>query len=207
MMTSIRQRSGLSATKGKVATNAAGKHVAAPQTFGPVPEGQTLVVFRLAEQMYAIPIPDIVQILEMVTITPIPQIDPVVKGAINVRGEVVPVLSLRGYLNLAELSPALNTPIILVQVMKPGTPPVPQKLGLIVDEVLDVMRALDDTITPLPSILPEALHRAALVQGVVQTRQGMVILLALEALFAAEPALPTLAATLPDNTPEERPGG
>ncbi len=193
MMTSIRQRSSLSSAK----------NPAQKKPVEPLGEGQILVVFRVAEQMYAIPIPVIIQILEMVTITPIPQINPVVKGAINVRGEVVPVLSMRGYLNLAELPLTLNTPIILVQVIKPGTASVPQKIGIIVDEVLDVMRALDNAITPLPSILPEPLHRAALIQGVVQTRQGMVILLALEQLFATESALP---ATLSLNALEEQSG-
>lgn len=193
MMTSIRQRSNFSSAK----------NPAQKKPVEPLGEGQILVVFRVAEQMYAIPIPVIIQILEMVTITPIPQINPVVKGAINVRGEVVPVLSMRGYLNLAELPLTLNTPIILVQVIKPGTASVPQKIGIIVDEVLDVMRALDNAITPLPSILPEPLHRAALIQGVVQTRQGMVILLALEQLFATESALP---ATLSLDALEEQSG-
>ncbi len=180
MMTSIRQRSNLSSAK----------DVAQKRPSEPASEGQVLVVFRLAEQMYAIPIPVIIQILEMVTITPIPRINPVVRGAINVRGEVIPVLSMRGYLDLAELPLTLNTPIILVQVTRLGTPPVSQKIGVIVDEVLDVVRALDNTITPLPSILPESLQRTALIQGLVQTRQGMAILLAMEQLFATESALP-----------------
>jgi len=147
-------------------------------------EQRSLVIFRLGEQVYAIPIDIIIQILEMVTITPIPQVNSVVEGAINVRGEAVPVINLREYLGLPRHELQVRTPIILTQINPPGWGDVRQKVGLIVDEVIDVMGTLDDHVTSLPKILPEALRNAPIVQGLVHTLYGMVIFLDLHQLFS-----------------------
>ena len=61
-------------------------------------------------------------------------------------------------------------------------PPLFQKQ--IVDEVIDVMGTLDDHVTSLPKILPEALRNAPIVQGLVHTSYGMVIFLDLHQLFS-----------------------
>ena len=147
---------------------------------------RNLVAFQLGKQVYAMPIDIILQIIEMVTITPIPQVNSVVAGAINVRGEALPVINLRRYLGLPERELELHTPIILVQVQNPDAESVRQKIGLIVDEVIDVLSMLDDHVTPLPDILPEELRNAPIVQGLVHTSYGMVVLLELNELFSAQ---------------------
>jgi len=151
------------------------------------PATQDLLVFGLNGQGYAIPINVIVQIIAMVTITPIPQVNPIVAGVINVRGVSVPVINTRRYLGQPDMPLQLHTPIILVRV------PVDngmQPLGLIVDEVLEVIQVFMGAMTQLPDILPAALRNAPSVQGVVQIADGLVILLDLEQFFAPDqPAL------------------
>ena len=143
--------------------------------------GNDLVVFTLNNQYYAISIAHVVQIIEMVTITPIPQISPVVAGMINVRGTSLPVINMRRYIGLSDMAIHLHTPIILVQIpLNNGM----QQLGMIVDEVVDVMQAASDAITQMPDILPQALRDTPLVQGVVHTSDGaLTILLDLSQLF------------------------
>ena len=59
-----------------------------------------LVAFRLGEQVYALPIESVVQIIEMVMITPVPLAASSLQGMINVRGATVPVVNLRCHLGL-----------------------------------------------------------------------------------------------------------
>jgi len=142
-----------------------------------------LVTFRLDRQTYALPIEPIVQIIEMVAITPIPQVNPAVEGVINVRGTAVPVVNLRCHLGLPEAKLQLHTPIILVQTGE-------RMVGLIVDQVADVLNISADQITRPKDMLPDGLSDAPLLQGLMHTSQGAVLLLDLERLWASKPAQP-----------------
>jgi len=140
-----------------------------------------LVAFRLDRQTYALPIEPIVQIIEMVAITPIPQTDPAVEGVINVRGTAVPVVNLRCQLGLPEAKLQLHTPIILVRSGE-------RMVGLIVDQVADVLNIRADQITRPKDMLPDGLSDVPLVQGLSHTSQGALLLLDLEHLFASNQA-------------------
>ena len=116
---------------------AAGSVVAAPaEPARPTPLDpngrQNLVTFRLDEQIYALPIEPIIQIFEMVTITPILQLDSSLDGVINVHGAAVPVLNMRRHFGMPKLSQQVDAHIILVQFEE-------RKVGLLVDEVLAVL--------------------------------------------------------------------
>ena len=142
---------------------------------------RNLVAFRLDLQTYALPIEPIVQIIEMVTITPIPQVSNTVEGVINVRGALVPVINLHRHLGLPEAALKLHTPIVLVQVGE-------QMVGLIVDEVLDVLTLSDSQITRTADIVPEGLGKASILQGLAHTPDGMVLLLDLDRLLLPDQA-------------------
>jgi len=118
-----------------------------------------LVIFRLDRQTYALPITSIVQIIEMVTITPIPQIgNTAVEGVINVHGAAVPVVNLRRHFGLPEAALGLYTPIILAQIGE-------QTVGLIVDRVLDVLSLPAERVTRIVDILPEGLGQVPVLRG------------------------------------------
>jgi purine-binding chemotaxis protein CheW len=142
---------------------------------------RSLVAFRLDRQTYALPIEPIVQIIEMVAITPIPQVNPAVEGVINVRGTAVPVVNLRCQLGLPEAKLQLHTPIILVQTGE-------RMVGLIVDQVADVLNIRADQITRPKDMLPDGLSDVPLVQGLTHTAQGALLLLDLEHLLASNQA-------------------
>jgi purine-binding chemotaxis protein CheW len=137
---------------------------------------RNLVVFRLDRQTYALPIEPIVQIIEMVTITPIPQISNTVEGVINVRGVPILVVNLRRHLGLPEATLQLHTPIVLAQIGE-------SMVGLIVDEVLDVLSLPGGQITRPADVLLEGLGEAPIFQGLVHSPDGMMLLLDLEHLF------------------------
>lgn len=156
---------------------------------------RNLVMFQVDRQVYALPIEPIVQIIEMVAVTPLPQVNHLVKGVINLHGEIVPVFDLRRYFGLPDTGKAVDAHIILVRAGK-------RKLGLMVDRVSDVISLPAEHIARPTDILPEGLGETPLVQGVAQTDGGMVLLLNLDGLLGAVPNS-DLARVLPAPLPPQ----
>jgi purine-binding chemotaxis protein CheW len=141
-----------------------------------LPEQQNVVAFQLKKQTYALPIEPIVQIVEMVAITPIPQIDAVIEGVINVHGEAVAVVKLRRHFGLSDTPLQLNTPILLTRIGE-------QTIGLIVDEVTDVFNLPADQIVRLGEILPEELASAPIFRGLTYIADDAVLMLDPDQIF------------------------
>jgi len=91
-----------------------------------------LVAFRLDETAFGFDIGRVQEILQMVEITPVPDAPVQVRGAVNVRGTVIPIIDLRTVLGLPDRPYGTSTPIILVQ----GGGRV---VGMTVDDVSDVL--------------------------------------------------------------------
>lgn len=149
---------------------------------------QTLVLFRLGPQAYALPIEPVIQVIERVTITPIPQVSRCLEGLINFHGAVVPVVNLRRRLGMTDTDAPLDAPIILVRA---GERPV----GLTVDEVSDVRGFPVERVLCPADILPEELSQAPLLYGVVHAEEGVVLVLDVEGLWGDLAAAPVLAQT------------
>lgn len=139
-------------------------------------EQQNVVAFQLEKQTYALPIEPIVRIVEMVSITPIPQLDAVIEGVINVHGEAVAVVKLRRHFGLSDTPLQLNTPILLTRISG-------QTIGLIVDEVADVFNLPADQIVQLGEILPEELGNAPIFRGLTYVADNAVLMLDPDHLF------------------------
>lgn len=135
-----------------------------------------IVTFRLGQQIFAFPIDSIIQIIEMVAITPVPRADPLVEGVINLRGQMVPIIDLRKYLNFEAPSYGLHTPIILVMLKALA-------VGLIVDEVIDVSDVPVSRISTPSTFLPNGLSDAPILEGIARIEQGSAMLLNLERLL------------------------
>lgn len=135
-----------------------------------------IVTFRLGRQIYALPISPIRQIIEMVSISPLPQTNHNIAGVINFHGAAVPVIRLRTLLGLAEEPMKLHTPIILLNHAE-------RLVGLVVDEVLDVVeRPAEEVINP-EKILVEEMGEIPLLQGLIQTNEGSILLLNPQNIF------------------------
>jgi purine-binding chemotaxis protein CheW len=145
-----------------------------------------------------LPVAPVVQIVEMVAITPIPQVNGSVEGVINYHGQAVPVVSLRHHLGLSAVPFGVDMHIILAQVSE-------RTVGLIVDEVLDVLEVPGAQIACPDDILPEGSDGASLLQGVAHTSEGTVLLLDPDHLFTSRQARSLAAAgdALPDVAGQE----
>ena len=139
-----------------------------PSTISAAP--RTLVTFRLGRQIFALPIEPIVQIIPIVTITPLPHADPRVAGVINVHGALVPIINLHTLLNLPRPILQLHTPIVLVHCHT-------HTIGLIVDSVLEVFTPTAKDFTRPKEILPDELVEAPILAGMVNHTSGTVFVL------------------------------
>lgn len=91
------------------------------------------IVIRLGEEQYGIDIRNIDNIVKMQQITRIPKMPPFLKGVINMRGEVIPVISMRLKMGLEEDVLTKATRIIVLKLEQEGN------VGFIVDEVKEVV--------------------------------------------------------------------
>ena len=103
-----------------------------------VRETTQFIVIRLGDEHYGIDIKYIDNIVRMQHITRVPKVDAYLKGVINLRGEVIPVMSVRIKMGLEPDVETKSSRIIILKLEQHGT------IGIIVDEVREVV-TLDDT--------------------------------------------------------------
>ncbi len=105
-------------------------------------EGETIqyIVIRLGEEQYGIDIRYIDNIVRMQHITRVPKMPAYLKGVINLRGEVIPVISMRLKMGLEADEITKASRIIVVKLEQEGN------VGFIVDEVREVVRLSSDDI-------------------------------------------------------------
>lgn len=127
---------------------------------------EQLVIFQLNEQQYALPIQETQEIIRMSNITRVPNTKHYVEGIINLRGSIVPVINLNKRLNLPVSEYGEDTRIIVVE--NGG-----QKVGMIVDIVLEVGRFSEDEIEP-PSVAGDSVD---FLKGVVKKKDQLWLLL------------------------------
>lgn len=90
-----------------------------------------ILTFRLADQFYALPIMNVLEVAAMMTLSTMPDSPPAIIGMINRHGEALPVLDLRVAFNLQVTAPDETTLFIVAQSEI-------YQLGLIVDEIFQV---------------------------------------------------------------------
>ena len=136
-----------------------------------------LVTFRLGNEEFGIDIKKVQEINRMIDITKIPNAPDHVEGVVNLRGKIVPIVSLRTKLNFEEVERDKSTRIMVVEI--DGC-----VLGFIVDSVSEVLRIQDPKIEPTPSITGG--NDTTYIQGVINLADRILILLDLENLFQGD---------------------
>ena len=154
---------------------------AASPTHGPngsVQEKQLqLVTFTVGEEQFAVDILRVQEINRMLDLTQVPQSPPGVEGIINLRGRIIPVMSLRKRFGLEFIEQSDQTRIVVVDVEG-------QTLGFIVDSVQEVLRIDSSIVENTPPISSGV--DASYVSGVARLNESLLILLDLHKLLPAE---------------------
>jgi purine-binding chemotaxis protein CheW len=129
---------------------------------------QKVIVFQLRDEEYAVPVHEVKSIERMQHITRIPRTTKFVKGVINLRGVVTPIVDLRIRFDLEETEYTDTTRIIIVSA---GS----VEVGLIVDAANDVIDLPEESVEPPPEVVGGV--DAAYIQGVAKLDKRLLILL------------------------------
>jgi purine-binding chemotaxis protein CheW len=133
-----------------------------------------LVSFQLGQEEYGVEITKVQEIILMGEITRVPQTPPYIKGLINLRSTVIPIVDLRLRFGLPEQPPTDETRIMVVNVRG-------KTVGIIVDAVNEVLRISRDQIAPPPTTVAGAGREY--LTGLVRLNKGLLILLDIDKLL------------------------
>jgi len=143
-------------------------------------EGKYLT-FTLAEEEYGIGILKIKEIIGMLPITSVPQTPEFVKGVINLRGKVIPVIDLRLRFGIGEIDYTERTCIIVVEIAsQAGT----VQIGIVVDSVSEVLNVKGDDIADTPTFGTKL--DTEYILGMAKMEGGVKILLDIDKVLSAD---------------------
>ncbi len=109
------------------------------------------LVFHLGKEEFGVHVLKVREIMGLQEITAVPQTPGFVKGVINLRGKVIPVIDLRRKFTLEEAEYTSRTCIIVLQVLLSGGAPAGLQMGVIVDGVSEVLTIQDSEIEDAPA--------------------------------------------------------
>lgn len=136
-----------------------------------------VVVFRLAQERYGVDIGTVREIIRRQTVTHVPSAPDSVEGMINLRGRTIPVVDLCKRLNL---SIAEETDASRIIVLDTGE----ADIGVIVDEVMEVLRVAHDSISDAASVVVGS--NTTYIDGIAQVDDSLLMLLDLDDALSAE---------------------
>jgi purine-binding chemotaxis protein CheW len=138
-----------------------------------------VVSFKLGDETYGIEITKIREIILVGEITQIPETPAYVKGLINLRSTVIPVIDLRSRFSLAAAELTAESRIMVLHV---GS----RTIGIVVDSVNEVLRVTGEQISPAPPTVASSGN--GYMTGLVRLKEDLLILLDVDRLFGDEEA-------------------
>ena len=135
-----------------------------------------LIAFRLGEQEFCLDIMSVRDIRGWTPTTPLPHSSHYVKGVINLRGAVLPVVDLAARLGFQPTEPSARHVIIITQVGN-------QTIGLLVDAVSDILTVANGSIQATPDVASELAR--AFMKGVIAMEGRMISLIALDSVLTS----------------------
>jgi len=137
-----------------------------------------LVSFHLDNEEYGVEVLKVREIIRMVNITHMPNTPPYVEGIINLRGKVIPIISMRKRFGLMDMESNNQTRVIIMDVGG-------ELLGFTVDAVSEVIRVSANEIQPAPSVASGGIGQEY-IEGVINHADRLLVLLNLDMMFSHE---------------------
>ncbi|KUP07128.1 chemotaxis protein CheW [Bacillus coahuilensis p1.1.43] len=133
-----------------------------------------VIVFQLAYKEYAVPVEQVRSIEKLMPFTRVPRTESFVKGVVNLRGLVTPIIDLRDRFELEVTPYDENTRIIIISLTD-------KEVGLIVDAANDVIDLQSDEIEPQPEVVGTV--KAEFISGVAKIDRRLLLLLQLDRIL------------------------
>lgn len=135
--------------------------------------------FQLGDESFATNVGVVLNILEMLKITKIPRSPEYMKGVVNLRGEVLPVIDLRMKFGMEACSITSNTCILVMEMMLDEEE---IKIGALVDAVREVHEITTEEILPPPTIGSK--YRSEFITGMYKDGDSFLMILDMQKIFS-----------------------
>ena len=146
-----------------------------------IAETTQFLTFRLEEELFALDIGKVREVLDFTSITKVPQTPDYMRGVINLRGSVVPVVDLRLKFGMTMAEKTVNTCVIIVEVDMDGEKVV---MGAMADSVQEVLDLEPDHIEPPPRIGTKL--NLDFIRGMGKHQEQFLIILDIDKVFTIE---------------------
>ena len=144
-------------------------------------ENHQYLTFKLDEEVFALGIDKVREVLDYTSVTKVPQTPDFMRGVINLRGSVVPVVDMRLKFGMAKTEQTVNTCIIIVEINLEGETTV---LGALADSVQEVLDLEPHQIEPAPKIGTKL--RTEFIRGMGKRGEQFIIILDIDKVFSGE---------------------
>lgn len=139
------------------------------------------LAFNLQKEVFAFDISKVREVLEFDKVTKVPQTPDMMKGVINLRGSVVPVVDMRVKFGMGEIEKTVNTVIIIIEIELDG---MSTMIGAMVDSVQEVIDLDSEHIEPPPKIGTKL--NTEFIKGMGKLGNQFLIILDIEKIFSLE---------------------
>ena len=136
--------------------------------------GRELISFQISEQEFCVDITSVREIRGFTPATPVPHAPAYMRGVINLRGAVMPVIDLGSRLGMQTPEPSARHVIIVAKVGD-------HSVGLVVDAVCETFAVTPEQIQPLPDLGGDAMK--TVVRGFLQIDERMISLISLDQIL------------------------
>lgn len=138
-----------------------------------------LIAFMIGTQEFCVDIMAVREIRGWTPATPLPHAQKFMRGVINLRGTVLPIIDLSGRLGFGLTVPEARHVIIVVRTEN-------QEVGLLVDAVCDILSVTDDMMQPTPNVASDAVR--SFVRSIVAVDGRMIGVIGLERILPEQEA-------------------
>ncbi len=145
---------------------------------------QSYLTFRLGDEIFAANVSKVLEILEISKITKVPRSPAFMRGVINLRGSVLPVIDMRAKFGLDAITDTVNSCIVVMSISIESQSIV---LGAVVDGVQEVMEIEPKAMQAAPSV--GAKYRTEFIEGMVKLNDQFIMILNLDLVFSNEEAI------------------
>lgn len=144
-------------------------------------EKETYLTFTLAEETFALQVRNVREVLDLTDVTKVPRTPNFMRGVINLRGSVVPVVDMRIKFGLPTVKDTMDTCIIVVEVNLDGEK---TEIGALADSVQEVFELSPGDIQPPPSIGMRL--QSNFIKGMGKRDEKFIIILDIDKVFSAD---------------------
>jgi purine-binding chemotaxis protein CheW len=144
-------------------------------------ETESYLTFKLDEEIFAVNVEKVIEIQELKQITKVPKTPSYMRGVVNLRGSVLPVVDTRIKFGLSQTIETINTCILVLKIEMEEDSIL---LGLMVDSVQEVLELKDSQINPPPGIGNK--YKSEFITGMGKVEDDFIMLLDIDKIFSSD---------------------